>query len=49
MDNSVTEDKANNEATVFEWLDFGAESSWVSDIFETRESLSEVSLNTFYF
>ena len=50
MDNSVTEDKVINEATVFEWLELTiVESFWVSGIFETRESLSEISLNAFNF
>ena len=47
MDNSAsaTEDKVIIEATVFEWLELTVvESFWVSGIFETRESLSEISL-----
>ena len=43
MDNSVTEDKAINEATVFEWLELTiVEPFWVSDIFETNDSLNEI-------
>ena len=50
MDNSVTEDKVINEAAVFEWLELTVvESFRVSDIFETRESLSEITLDTLYF
>ena len=47
---SVTEDKVNNDATVLERLELTIfESFWVSDIFETRESLSENSLNALDF
>ena len=35
MDNSLTEDKVVNEATVFEWLELTiVESFWISDIFQ---------------